>query len=400
VMEDEVLKVENISKSYGSVPVLENVSFSVKRGEVLGIIGPNGAGKSTLLKILSGNTKPDKGSVCINGKIISILDIGAGFHPDLSGLDNIYLIASLYNLKRENVDTVIDKIIDFSESKDYIDNMVKTYSSGMYLRVAFSLFIHLDFDILILDEVLSVGDVKFMKKTYDILSILKYSGKTILLITHNLNEIKNFCNRVVYLNLKIILDSFDINDILIKYLNDVKQEFSIVDKDWVYREEKKMFSISDETEIFTSKVETEIFKLQSISFCKNKYKFSDDINLSITYLKKSSHGNIALVLKLFDIFDNMVWADSICFRKDYKWDNQKKGTYHLNALISSKTLNKGKYFVNILLVENMEYMKSWHGIVSFDIDHDSWFNNMPWRNIPANILLPMDWQISIKSDTP
>lgn len=171
------------------VKALNNVSFKVKKGEVLGIIGDNGSGKSTLLKILSGVTDPSSGLVRVHGSVLSILEIGTGFHPELSGRDNIHFMGELYGLTKKEILLNEKAIIDFSELIDFIDVPVKNYSSGMFMRLAFSIIIHLDADIILLDEVFSVGDVAFKIKCEERIELLKNKNITILLVSHDIQSI-------------------------------------------------------------------------------------------------------------------------------------------------------------------------------------------------------------------
>ncbi len=181
------------------ITALDHLSFTVSKGEAVGIIGPNGSGKSTLLRILSGITAPTAGRVEIHGHVASVLDLGTGFHPDLSGLENIYLSGSLMGMKRSEIKQKTAEIIAFSELEKFIHTPVKHYSSGMYVRLAFSVIAHLDAGILLLDEVLSVGDAAFQIKSYKKMQELLNSGKTILLVSHNLSSLSRYTTRCLYL---------------------------------------------------------------------------------------------------------------------------------------------------------------------------------------------------------
>lgn len=200
--EDPNLKVDQ--KAYSRPEdfwALDGIDLSVYRGEALGIIGGNGAGKSTLLKILSRVTAPTEGTVYIKGKIASMLEVGTGFHRELTGRENIYLNGAIMGMSRQEVDAKLDKIIAFSEIGQFIDTPVKRYSSGMYVKLAFAVSAHLDADILIMDEVLAVGDARFQKKCVDKLQQLaSEDGKTVLFVSHNMNTISTMCSRCVVLD--------------------------------------------------------------------------------------------------------------------------------------------------------------------------------------------------------
>ena len=180
---------------------LKNISLKVKKGEIIGIIGNNGSGKSTLLKILSRITAPESGEIKIYGRTGSLLEVGTGFHPELTGIENIYLNGAILGMTKSEIDQKFEKIIEFSEVSDYVDTPVKRYSSGMTVRLAFSVAAHLDPEILIVDEVLAVGDASFQRKCIEKMKeISTVSDKTILFVSHNMETIKNLCERVILLN--------------------------------------------------------------------------------------------------------------------------------------------------------------------------------------------------------
>lgn len=179
--------------------VLKGIDFEVKKGDALGLVGCNGCGKSTTLKLLTKIIYPDKGNIEIKGRVSSLLELGAGFHPDLSGYENIYLNAAVFGLTKKEIDGRVDEIIRFSELADYINNPIRTYSSGMYMKLAFSVAINVDADILLIDEILGVGDVNFQKKCFEKLLNIKESGTTIVIVSHSTDQIEKICNRSIWL---------------------------------------------------------------------------------------------------------------------------------------------------------------------------------------------------------
>lgn len=186
-------------KDYQDCIVLKDISFQIKKGESVALIGKNGCGKSTTLKLLSRIIYPDSGSIQINGKVSSLLELGAGFHPDMSGRENIYLNASIFGLTRKEIDRKVDEIIQFSELEEYIENPVRTYSSGMYMRLAFSVAINVDAEILLIDEILGVGDVSFQKKCFEKLKDIKQQGTTIVIVSHSMEQIQQICDRSIWI---------------------------------------------------------------------------------------------------------------------------------------------------------------------------------------------------------
>ena len=193
-------KILNRNRSkYQENWVLKGIDFEVKKGDALGLVGCNGCGKSTTLKLLTKIIYPDKGNIEIKGRVSSLLELGAGFHPDLSGYENIYLNAAVFGLTKKEIDGRVDEIIRFSELADYINNPIRTYSSGMYMKLAFSVAINVDADILLIDEILGVGDVNFQKKCFEKLLNIKESGTTIVIVSHSTDQIEKICNRSIWL---------------------------------------------------------------------------------------------------------------------------------------------------------------------------------------------------------
>lgn len=179
--------------------VLKDIDLEIKKGETVALVGTNGSGKSTLLKLMTKIIYPNKGTIKTYGKLTSLLELGAGFHPDFSGRENIYFNASIFGLTRAEIDNRIDDIIKFSELEEFIDNPIRTYSSGMYMRLAFSIAINVNAEILLIDEILAVGDQHFQERCFDKLEELKKSDKTIVMVTHDLNSVKRLCSRAIWI---------------------------------------------------------------------------------------------------------------------------------------------------------------------------------------------------------
>lgn len=186
-------------KKEDSRTVLKNINLNIKKGETVALIGTNGSGKSTLLKLMTKIIYPTKGSLITNGKLTSLLELGAGFHPDFTGRENIYFNASIFGLTKEEIERRVDEIIEFSELGDFIDSPVRTYSSGMYMRLAFSVAINVDADILLIDEILAVGDQHFQDKCFAKIEELKESDKTIVIVTHSLDQVRKLCTRAIWI---------------------------------------------------------------------------------------------------------------------------------------------------------------------------------------------------------
>lgn len=178
---------------------LKDVSFTINKGEAVGIIGKNGSGKSTILKLIAGVMVPTKGKVVVKGRIAPLIELGAGFHPELSGRENVYLNGTILGLRRSEIDGLFKKIVDFSELEEFIDTPVKHYSSGMFMRLAFAIAVHTSPDILLIDEILAVGDEEFQKKCLRKMKDFKKKGVTILFVSHSLEDVEDFCDKAIYI---------------------------------------------------------------------------------------------------------------------------------------------------------------------------------------------------------
>ena len=193
-----------------------------KKGETVALIGVNGSGKSTLLKLMTKIIYPTKGSIITRGKLTSLLELGAGFHEDFTGRENIYFNASIFGLTRKEIESKIDEIIEFSELGDFIDNPVRTYSSGMYMRLAFSVAINVEAEILLIDEILAVGDQHFQDKCFAKLHELKESDKTIVIVSHSLDSVKKLCNRAIWINKGHVEKDGNTEEVIEEYLKACK----------------------------------------------------------------------------------------------------------------------------------------------------------------------------------
>ena len=271
----------------GSFMALDDVSFEVRRGERVGIIGHNGAGKSTLLKLISRVTAPTSGDIWLNGRVASMLEVGTGFHGELTGRENIYMNGAILGMKKREIDEKIEDIIEFSECRQFIDTPVKRYSSGMYVKLAFAVAAHLDSEILIMDEVLAVGDISFQKKCIRKMSdVSKSEGRTILYVSHNMNTIRVLCDRCIVLSHgKIVFDG------------DVEKGI----------EHYSEFNISDSLELdysgkpFPKWLKTPKIRLLSASYIDtedNKFKGSDKIRFRLHWENLTDVSNVCLRVEI------------------------------------------------------------------------------------------------------
>ncbi len=202
---------------------LQNIDLHIKQGETVGLIGHNGSGKSTLLKLITKIIYPTEGQIKTKGRVSSLLELGAGFHPDFTGRENIYINASIFGLSKKEIDKKLDSIIAFSELEGFIDSPIRTYSSGMYIRLAFAVAVHVEPQILLMDEILAVGDAKFQKKCIEKIKEFKKQGITIVFVSHNMEDVYEICDRVVWLDHGHIKEMGNTKEIGERYLAEMSQ---------------------------------------------------------------------------------------------------------------------------------------------------------------------------------
>ncbi len=212
---------------------LKDINFDIRQGDIVGVIGHNGAGKSTLLKVLSRITPPTEGEIAIHGQVASLLEVGTGFHPELTGRENIYLNGSVLGMRRSQIDERFDEIVEFADITQFLDTPVKRYSSGMYVRLAFSVAAHLDTDVLLVDEVLAVGDQKFQEKCLGKLSDASSSGRTVLFVSHNLSSIAKLCTRTLVLDKGQVVFDGDVTEGISHYNNQMRDAPVLSGKDYI-----------------------------------------------------------------------------------------------------------------------------------------------------------------------
>jgi lipopolysaccharide transport system ATP-binding protein len=314
---------------------LKDVSFEVKRGEVIGIIGRNGAGKSTLLKILSRITYPTEGEVILNGRVGSLLEVGTGFHPELSGRENIYFNGSILGMKKREIDEKFDEIVKFSGVEKFLDTPVKRYSSGMQVRLAFSVAANLEPEILVVDEVLAVGDSVFQKKCLGKMKAVSESGRTVLFVSHNMNAVENLCTRAMLLNNgNIICNSYDTREIISKYLNIHDQ--SNKSSSWINNGKEFLNPWFTPEEIYFT---DEFGNIVDDGQFNNKYHYYYNVHGNIRELNPALQVGYAL----YDEDNNLLFWTNFNDDKEENWPKLSKGKFCFSGLIPKRCLNEGLY---------------------------------------------------------
>lgn len=343
---------------------LRDISFSVKKGEVLGVVGRNGAGKSTLLKILSRITPPTSGSALIKGRVGSLLEVGTGFHQELSGRENIYLNGSILGMKQSEIKKKFDEIVDFSGIEKFLDTPVKYYSSGMTTRLAFSVAAFLEPEVLLVDEVLSVGDAEFQKKSLGKMEdITKNEGRTIIFVSHNLNAIEGLCSKCILLDGgKITMDG-DTDDVINKYMS---RSSDIQDND-------KVIAVNRQG---SGEYQFSRFWLENSSGNRIESILSGQDVYFIFEIRQKNKKNLKDFKISFSILDNFEHS-LILHRTDYKkFDIKQMSKKNIfKCLIRSFPLSEGRYKIGLYL-ENKDGVVDSPGVVkNFQVNSGDFFKN-------------------------
>ncbi|MAJ05452.1 MAG: ABC transporter ATP-binding protein [Crocinitomicaceae bacterium] len=333
----EINNRENNGGNY--VWALKDISLNVKKGEVIGIIGKNGAGKSTLLKLLSKVTRPSTGKIISRGKTASLLEVGTGFHQELSGRENIYLNGAILGMTKNEIKDKIDEIIDFSGCKRYIDSPVKRYSSGMFVRLAFAVAAHLEPDILIVDEVLAVGDAEFQKKAIGKMQNIASKGsRTVLFVSHNMTSIKALCNRAVLMeNGKIVKDG-NPSEIINYYLN-TNTEVSYT-KEWDKSNRPLSYQNLELLKIWISNKDNKLNTTLSVD---------EDFLVNIDYEVTEENSKIGLNVILHDSNQNIISSSINNHEENFYHQKHPKGVFRSQCLIPGKLFNSGTYYISIFM---------------------------------------------------
>lgn len=331
---------------------LKDINFDVKQGEVLGIIGRNGAGKSTLLKILSKTTSPTSGIIKVNGRIASLLEVGTGFHPELTGKENIFLNGAILGMTKKEIRSKFDEIVNFSGVERYIDTPVKRYSSGMYVRLAFAVAAHLEPDILIVDEVLAVGDAEFQKKCLGKMKDVSVNdGRTVLFVSHNIAAIKTLCTQGVVLQNGTVSYSGNTLD-AVEYYQKLTNIISSIDH-------------KGDIESAPGNQNIKILKFNTQPIKGNYLTISSGIEFELTFYNYKTEINLDVIFELKNSDEITIFhtGELITTNK-----NSRKGIYKVKGQIEENLLNAGTYTFNLIFSENQRYkLYSQNEVIQFEI---------------------------------
>jgi len=386
---DEIIQAKGLTKQYqprfkGSntkKQVLEDINFSLSKGENLGIIGRNGSGKSTLLKILAGITYPTSGRILYKGKISALLEVGAGFHQELTGIENIMMAGGVLGMKSSEIKKKLNEIIEFTELENNLSLPLFTYSTGMKLRLGFAVSAFLDSNIMLIDEALAVGDYNFQLKCLQKLSLAKEEGKTFVLVSHNINIIKSNCDKVLFLDGGVQKFFGKTAEGISNYLNNDIKKISI-NKD----ELKKLGYNNDELSFKIDNI-----YIQSTNLIEDKFISSEEIRVVIEIQSIKTSNNPIVYLKLVDSEDTNIITTLINDYKDYFVLQQ--GYSELICIIPPSILAENRYWLTLGLIldnQTIEYKR----ILSFDTKFQPFNNNMGFQFENASLRPKFTWVIN------
>jgi len=363
---------------------LRDVSFEVKRGEVVGIIGRNGAGKSTLLKILSKITEPTEGRVELRGRVGSLLEVGTGFHPELTGHENVYLYGAILGMDRWEITRKFDEILAFAELEKFIDTPIKRYSSGMYMRLAFAVAAHLEPEILLVDEVLAVGDAAFQKKCLGKMEDVSKEGRTILFVSHNMQAIQSLCKEAIQLSAGRIVSSGDPRSVVSAYLSLMGE----IGTQMVWPEGSAPGN--DEIKLRGIRITDEEGSSHGV-FSSNK-----NIFIEVTFTVKALHSALCIGFDILTSEGNVVVRSYQTDSAPQEWPAARKGENRWRCLIPKGLLNGGLYYVAPRIgMHNMYWIVHLDPAVQFEIllDHgvSPFWNVLDKTNRPGIIAPIFRW---------
>jgi lipopolysaccharide transport system ATP-binding protein len=319
---------------------LRDVSFEVMQGEVLGIIGRNGAGKSTLLKLLSRITEPTSGRAVINGRVGSLLEVGTGFHPELTGRENVFLNGAILGMHRSEINQKFDEIVAFAEIEQFLDTPVKRYSSGMYVRLAFAVAAHLEPEILLVDEVLAVGDIEFQKKCLGKMDDVAKLGRTVLFVSHNMNAIQRLCSQTIFIDKGELVNKGPTRDVVSGYIS----------SNFYSTAPKELIRLDDADRVGTGEAYFDAISYHSPSEEIGFKPYSNGpVEFSLFIESDASRTVSSIAVTVFDQYGTkLVNADSVSLGKSIELE---KGRNHLTFKIERLHLNPGVYIVGLWMAK-------------------------------------------------
>ena len=377
--------------------VLKGISFQVRKGEAIGLIGENGCGKSTTLKMLTRILYPDEGTIAMKGRVSSLIELGAGFHPDLSGRENIYTNASIFGMSRQEIDKRIDEIIAFSELEEYIDNPVRTYSSGMYMRLAFAVAINVDAEILLIDEILAVGDAAFQAKCFTKMQEIKARGTTIVIVSHSLSQIEQICERSIWIEdgqIKMEGAPRNVHPVYMQYMVQKNQKVLENQKKENNEESEKPVKEDSADGVATNKEEHQrrwgsgearmgrVFVLDGEGKERNNFSPDESITIMISYTAKEKISNAVVGIAIYRSDQTYIYGTNTLIDTAHSTPLEPEGTIELK--IDYFPVANGQYTIDLALhrADGLNY-DFWKEACEITITSKT--------QTPGIIWLPHDW---------
>jgi len=357
---------------------LNNVSFDVEQGEVVGIIGRNGAGKSTLLKILSRITAPTEGTVELHGRVGSLLEVGTGFHPEMTGRENIFLNGSILGMKKVEIEQKFDEIVKFAEIEKFLDTPVKRYSSGMYVRLAFAVAAHLEPEILVVDEVLAVGDAAFQKKCLGKMGEVAKEGRTVLFVSHNMSAISSLCNRTILLDTGTVIQDGNASKVIQEYLSS-NITFN-GEKVWQNPNERPG---NENIRLYSLRLISEKGNAQ------HNFDIGEDIKIEVKYnvLTNGIHPIVSIVVKSQSgeiVFASLNMQSENIIEDSFAGKEFQPGVYTTVCILPKNFFNTNTYTIDLHLALNLDILAVCiQDIISFTIFDFNGYNStgLNWKGV-------------------
>jgi len=356
---------------------LKDISFEVRRGEILGIIGRNGAGKSTLLKILSRVTAPTNGIIKVHGRIASLLEVGTGFHPELTGRENIFLNGAILGMRKHEIENKFDEIVHFAEIEKFIDTPVKRYSSGMYVRLAFAVAAHLEPEILLIDEVLAVGDASFQKKCLGKMSDVAKEGRTVLFVSHNMGAITSLCSRAILIETGLLTRDDSCSIVVSEYLATGKSHNT---SDCLINHPNRTKGYNELLTYFSTNSNDNVVYYGEPLICKIGYSFNEKI----------------VIPQFVIIFFNILGVKVFTLISDYQKNNIPNflvGTGEIICNIPALPLMPGEYSISLMLWQPGQKLDEIENVTDL---HVEWRNReigqFNWDNSMGLVYVEADWK--------
>jgi lipopolysaccharide transport system ATP-binding protein len=369
---------KGIGKTEEEFYALRDIDLTIQQGDIVGIVGPNGAGKSTLLKLLSRITFPSQGRITINGTLSSMLEVGTGFHPELTGRENIFLNGSIIGMRREEISRKLDSIVAFSGLEDFLDTPVKHYSSGMYVRLAFSVASHLEPDILLIDEVLAVGDHDFRKKCMARLMNVSGEGRTIVIVSHQMNYLKELCQTGIYLNHGQIQYQGLINDTIHQYVHHYSKEKRMALEDRLDRR-----GSGNIRAIEFEMLDTSGFPLPVVST-------GQEVVFRLQLKAEKEEHDVRVQIEFFDLYGQLSFIANNTFSNHSL--SSIHGTKMMRCVIHKFPLNTGLYFVNLNIYANNILADEIMKIMEIDVEPGLYYETGKLPPPNKGLLVDYHWE--------